>query len=139
MLEVLYSCQPSKPLVIYIHLLAIRALGNKLNNALLHTFPPIYFSQITVHLYGTQINGIYRAMSFFHDPLLDPIHHWYTQPTLLVQHIIYPLFKSQYSLFLNIYLQFKKKWGLGLVFLSPLTLVIIQPCLSTLFLLLCNL
>ena len=108
--------QTSIPLVFYFHLPAIRALGNKLNNVLFHTFPPIYLSQIMVHLGGTWRNGISGAMNLFHDPLLESIHPRYTQSTLTFQHTVSPLFKRQYSLIMNIHLQIKQNGVLVLFF-----------------------
>ena len=94
--------QTSKPLVFYFHVLAIWAFGNKLSNALLHVFLPIYFSYVVVHLSGTPMNITYRSMSLLNDPPLEYIHPRYIKPTLILQHTIFPLFKSWHSLLMNI-------------------------------------
>ena len=60
--------QASRPLVFYFYLLAVLAFGKNLSNIFLHAFPPIYLSQVAVHLAETRINGISLSMRFLHDP-----------------------------------------------------------------------
>lgn len=59
------------PLVFYLGFLEIWILNNDLYNTLLHTTPLIDFPLVTIHLYGTSVNWIPKAMSFFHDHLFS--------------------------------------------------------------------
>ena len=103
------------PLVLFLNFLAIQTLNNKFCNALLHTTPPIDFSKITIHLCGTRMDRISRAMSFLHNPFLKFLRSWHTQATLIPQYTIIPLFKSHCFLLTSICLQFKQNRLLCLI------------------------
>lgn len=79
--------------MLHFHLLTIQALGNKLRNAPVVAFPLIYFSQIVC---GARMNRIIRAMRYIPDPLLQPIHHRYTEPNLILNHTISTILKDNY-------------------------------------------
>ena len=87
---------PTQTLMIYLNLLKIQSLRDKLCNNVLHTTPPINLSQIMIRLCGTHSDRISWAMNFLHDLLLDFVHPWYTQSTLIPRHTISPFFKSLY-------------------------------------------
>lgn len=70
-MEGLYSEPPTWSLVFNLDLMAIWSLSNKVCNIPLHTIPPIYFSQVMVHLCRTRKEPI--STIFFHDPLLELI------------------------------------------------------------------
>lgn len=67
-------------------------------------------AQIAIHFCGTRMNGLSRAMIFFHDAFLKSIHHWYIKYTLIPQYIISPLLKSQYCFLMNILFN-SRKWS----------------------------
>ena len=60
------------------------------------------------------MNGIFVYMILFYDPFFESVLSRYTQSTLVLQRTIPPLFKSQYSLLMNICLQIKQS---GVLFL----------------------
>ena len=91
-------------LVFHPNWLAIWALNNEIYNASLLTIPPIELSQVIVHLCGTVLDWVSRIISFCHVPLIELIHLWYTQSTLIPQHTISSLFKTHYVLLITIYL-----------------------------------